>query len=217
VIHFYKVTKTTTNQRTGSSFPLLDVTTSIPCDRPVALIGHNSADLSSFLHLVAGSEIPSRGKILRDKTRFSPIINAGDGAGNTLIKKLSPLENIEFFAGMNGIDPGHLLAVVEAACGLGRLLRLPLIHLDPNERRALEVALLAAMPYDCYLVDRLHELKERLIWQLLHSARSRGAGLIFTTNRVTKVARFGRMGAVLRGGTVQLFPSMNMAIIAHEQ
>src|SRR6185437_13786617 len=114
MIHFYGVSKGLTHQRAGRSVLLHDVDISIPLDLKVALLGRKADELTALLHLLAGSETPDSGQVVADPIRRSPIINAGRNAGGALVRKLTVLQNIEFFAGVNGIDTGRLVALVEA-------------------------------------------------------------------------------------------------------
>jgi ABC-type polysaccharide/polyol phosphate transport system ATPase subunit len=217
MIHFYRVTKFVTHERTGNAILLHNVDISIPLDLKVALLGRKAEELTTLLHLLAGSETPDSGHVVVDPIRRSPIINAGRNAGGALVRKLTALQNIEFFAGINGIETGRLVALVEAVCRLKDRLRLPVAKLAPVEIRCLELALLTAIPYDCYFVDRFHELKGHLLWRLLHAVRGRRAGLIFASNRMSTAAHYAQIGAFVGNGTVCLFPQVTMAIKAYEQ
>jgi capsular polysaccharide transport system ATP-binding protein len=216
MIHLCAVSKRA-NEITGPRLILRDVTVSLSRDARIALLGHDRRALTIVLHLLAGSATPDSGRIVANRLRRSPIVNAGGSAGNSLVLRLTGLENINFFARMNGVDPTHLLAVVESACRLDRLLRIPVREYDRPTRRALEVALIAALPYDCYLVDGLNEFEPRLLWQLIHAANGRRAGLIFTTKNMTQAARLGQVGAVVGDGSIRVYPRVARAIADHEQ
>ncbi len=69
-------------------------------------------------------------------------------------------------------------------------------------RRALEITLMAALPYDCYFLDNLDQFEKPLVWQLVHTVRRRGAGLFFTTK---KMSGLGQAGAVVEHGTIRVF------------
>ncbi len=113
MIHFCSVSKRASDERNGARFVLREVTVSLPGNARIALLGEDQRALTTTLHLLAGSEVPDHGRIIADRLRRSPIINAGSMAGSSLARKLSGLENINFFARIHGIDAGHLLAVVE--------------------------------------------------------------------------------------------------------
>jgi capsular polysaccharide transport system ATP-binding protein len=217
MIHLCGVSKHAIDEINGARFLLRDVTISLPRGSRVALLGQDRPALTTLLHLLAGSEVPDEGRIIAYRLRRSPIINSGSWAGSSLAMRLTGLENINFFARMNGVDPTHLLAVVESACRLGRLLRVPVREYDRTTRRAFEVALIAALPYDCYLADGLNEFEPRLLWQLIHAANGRRAGLIFTTKNMTQAAKLAQVGAVVGDGSIRVYPRVARAIADHEQ
>lgn len=217
MIHLCSVTKSVESFANGPSLMLRNANASIHLNSRVALMGRNPAHLTTLLHLLAGSEKPDRGEIVSDRFRRSPVINCGPTGGNCLLNRLTAIENIEFFAEMNGLDPLHLIAMVEASCQFGNLLRQPVVKFDPLQRRALEVALVSSVPYDCYFVDKMDTLKRKLIVQLFRAARENQAGVIFTANKASEVAEFAWMGVVVRDGSIQVFHRFKMAILAHER
>jgi capsular polysaccharide transport system ATP-binding protein len=214
MIHFCGVSKRVPDAKKGARLVLRDVTVSLPGDAYVALLGEDQQALTTTLHLLAGSEVPDRGRIIADPRRRSPIINAGNVPGSSLMLGLSGLENIRFFARIHGVDPGHLFALVESACRLEKLLYAPVQDYEGPARRALEITLIAALPYECYFLDGLEKFEQRWIWQLAHTARRRRAGLFFTTR---KMPWLGQAGAVVEHGTIRVFHRTNRTIAGHEQ
>ena len=218
MINLRGVTKSMFDPLAGQAeLVLKDVSVSIPRDSRVALLGANSHALTTVLHLLAGNEMPDRGYIDAGSMRRSPVINAASSAGCTLSPTLTGLQNIDFFAGSNGIDPMHLTVLVEGACGFGRNLSLPVRQYTRPMRRALEIALVMAIPYDCYFIDRFHEFGGPILWQILHVIRGRGAGLVFTTMYPKRAVDHGRIGAVVSKGSLHVFPHVSMAIAHNEQ
>jgi hypothetical protein len=51
----------------------------------------------------------------------------------------------------------------------------------------------------------------------MQMVRVRQAGLVFTTHVARKAAKFGKVGAVVRDGSIHVFPRIQMAMTAHEQ
>lgn len=216
-MHFQGVTKHAFSERSGAQFLLRDVSISLHRDARLALLGEDPSALTTVLHLLAGSEKPDQGIVVTDELRGSPVINSGGWAGSCLAPKLTGIENISFFAMKCGVDGGHLLSMVEAACSLGRLLRVPVREYDRRMRQSFEVALVGAIPFDCYFIDKLNDFDVRLAWQLFHVARGRGAGMIFTTNNVKTAAMIAQFGAVVRDGSIQCYGHISKAIADYER
>jgi ABC-type polysaccharide/polyol phosphate transport system ATPase subunit len=216
-MHLRGVTKHAFDEKRGAQYMLRDVSVSIHRDARLALLGPDQAALTTVLHLLAGSETPDQGLIVAHRLRPSPVINSGSWAGGSLAPQLSGIENINFFAGTHGLDRIHLTSLVEAACQFGKLLRVPVREYDRKMRQTFEVALIAAIPYDCYFVDRMNEFGGRLVWQLFHVASGRGAGIVFSTNNVKQAAMIGQFGAVVRDGSIRCFGHIKEAIADYEQ
>jgi capsular polysaccharide transport system ATP-binding protein len=218
MIHLCGVSKRVFDEVNGARFVLRDVTLSFPGNACVALLGRDQSTLTTVLHLLAGSEIPDHGRVITSRLRRSPIINAGSIAGSTLAPRLSALDNINFFARLHSLDPDHLLAVVESVCRLDRLLRVPVREYGRPMRQALEVALIAALPYDCYFLDNVQQLfPGPLLWHLTHAVRARGAGLIFTAKQAMMAAKFGQLGAVVEDGMIRVYPHIRKAVVDYER
>jgi capsular polysaccharide transport system ATP-binding protein len=217
LIQFHAVSKRAFDEREGARFVLRNVTVALPWNARVAIIGREMPTLTTVLHLLAGSETPDRGRVVADdRLRRSPLINSGR-PGGTLVLDLTGLENINFFASVHAIDIADILAVVEPICNLGEALRMPVREYDNQAKRALEVSIIAALPYHCYFVDRLDQLGASLIWKLFHAVRGRGAGLVFTTRRMDTALAVAEVGAVVRDGTIRTFSYIKRAVDFHEK
>jgi capsular polysaccharide transport system ATP-binding protein len=217
MIHLSRVSKRVLDEKNGARFVLRDVSISLPANIRIAVLGEDQQDLTTTLHLLAGSEIPDGGRIVTDRLRRSPIVNAGGVAGGSLMRQMSGLENIYFLARIHGVDPGRLLALVESACRLESRLRTALRDYDAPLRRALEVTLFAALPFDIYFIDRLDRFDSTLLSRLAHAVRRRGAGLFFTAKNLATAANLADAGVVVEHGTIRILSEMKQAISADER
>jgi capsular polysaccharide transport system ATP-binding protein len=217
MIHLYNVSKYLFEGIEGARFVLRDATVSFPHGARLALLGDDRQALTTVLHLLAGSEVPDRGLVIADQIRRSPILNAGGVAGSCLVPRLSGRDNISFFSRVHGIDASYLVGIVESACRLGRLLQVPVREYDRSMRRALEITLMAALPYDFYFLDNLDQIETQMMWLLIHATRVRGASLVFTTRNLPTAAKLGQAGAVLSQGSIRVYPQVRKAIADHER
>lgn len=200
----------------GRSDLLVDVSMAIPSNQRVAVLGKDHLATGMLLHLIAGSEVPDKGSVKAEGIKFSPVINNKGVAGATLVFRFSALENMRYFSDAYGVDYHELVRVVDAGCGFGRDLALPLHALNIPRRRALEMSLIAALPFHCYLVDRLQTIDKTLIWQLYRVAELRNAGIIFTTNLMIWASTLGNAGVVSFERGMRSFYTVRDAIDAHE-
>jgi hypothetical protein len=132
------------------------------------------------------------------------VINAGSVAGRTLVPQMTALENIRLAARVHGVDETMLIALVESSCRFGERLSAPIQTFDREMRRRLEATLIAAIPFDCYYIDRMHEFDGRLIWQFVHVAARRGSGIFFSSRIPKQVGRFAEMRLVVKDRALEL-------------
>jgi capsular polysaccharide transport system ATP-binding protein len=195
------------DRRRGVIFENLSV--GVPTKRNVAILSEEPRSATSFLHLLAGSEVPDGGRIVaKGVRRLSPVVYGGA----SLMPHLTGVHNIAFFARVHGVDSLRLVETVDSACRFGANLNKPVRSMDAGKRRELEATLVAALPFDCFLVDRLHELPGDVRWRIFMAARLRKAGFIFTTSKPEVAERFGDYFIVLRDGGARAFNKLERAI-----
>jgi capsular polysaccharide transport system ATP-binding protein len=203
VIQLYNVSKYHFDSYLGHEVVLRGATFSIPTDRRVAIVGEDASVLSTILLMLSGSKTPDRGEITRGRVRFSPVINANGAAGQVWVRQMTGLENLRSLASMYGVDPNHLVALVEAAGSFGSYLSLPMKKFDSARRRALEVAAITALPFDCYIVDALQSVAPFYMRRLFRAAEARGSGVIFCTQREQQATRWAEATVVASEGQLR--------------
>jgi hypothetical protein len=183
---------------------LNQVSIALPSERRIGLIGDNPRELTELLGLLSGARRPDAGRVELGGLRCSPVVNGGNAAGRTLAPGLTVAENLRQAARTHGIEESLLASLVEARCRLGPRLADRIQDFDWPTRRQIEATLIAAIPFDCYYIDRLHQLDGPLIWQFVHVAARRGAGIIFTTQMPKQLGRFAEFGARVGNGSIEL-------------
>jgi capsular polysaccharide transport system ATP-binding protein len=215
MIHLHNVSKYHLDIALGHEVVLRDASFALPSDRSVAVLG-SAKVASTILLMLTGAKVPDKGRIERGRLRCSPVINSG-GAPISLVVQSTALSNIELLAKRYGADAHLLAALVEGATGLGSALQLPVRKLDGPQRRSLEAAAIAALPFDCYFIDRVHQLEPKLIWRMLTAARLRGAGVIFSTDRLPQARRLARSGVFVADGQLHWTENLQETSEAHGQ
>jgi len=216
MISLYNVSKSVPEPQNGMRQVLRGATIALPVNRRIVLFGTDLAGQSAVLHLLAGSETPDQGRIISGRVRFSPVVNSRGTAGGMLVPQLSAVDNVRFFARLHGIDPLLLIRRVARASELGAALGQPVSAFNGPMRRALEAALMAAVPYDCYLVDRLHDFSPPQRWMIARAARRRHAGLLFTTNNRRIAENQAEFGTAIRDGLLTSLSYITTANAAHD-
>jgi ABC-type polysaccharide/polyol phosphate transport system ATPase subunit len=217
VIYLRNVSKYHLDAQLGHEVVLRDVSLGLPTDRPLAIVGSDARLISTILLMLTGAKAPDRGEIARGRIRCSPVINLGGGGAATFLGQLSALDNISSLAAMYGVDRRKLIALVESAGSFASRLDMPFRKLEWASRRSIEAATIAALPFDCYFIDRLHMLDIVLVRRMFHAARLRGAGVIFSTDRVPQALRLAKVGALASNGRLQLAENLQETLASHGQ
>ena len=215
MIYFRNVSKYQLDAYLGHEVLLRDASFVFPTDRSLAILSESKV-ASAVLLMMTGSKVPDRGRVERGRLRCSPVINAG-GVPGALGGSFTGLENIRMFADRYGVDQHKLAALVEAAGDFGTALNLPVRKLDGAQRRSLETAAIAALPFDCYFVDKIHQIEPTLVWKLLHAAKMRGAGVIFSTERPLQARRLASSGVIVSNGLMQWATNLQETFESHGQ
>lgn len=127
-----------------------DVTTVIPTDRNVGILGRNGTGKSTLLRLIARAEAPTRGRIRTDCRLSWPMGFSGGFQGS-----LSGIENIRFVSRIHGVDWRQTVKFVEEYTELGKFMRMPVSTYSSGMRARLNVAMSLAIRFDTYLVDEI--------------------------------------------------------------
>jgi capsular polysaccharide transport system ATP-binding protein len=209
MIRFSSVSKCTIDEEHRRHVVLDKLNLDIPTNRRVAIVGHDLQSATRIMHLLAGSETPDQGHVATiGPQRLSPLVYGG----GALMPQLTGFQNIAFYARAHRLDTLRLVEIVDGGCQLGLKLHKYVRTLDRNVRRELEATLVAALPFDCFLVDRLHELPGDLRWRIFLAARLRKAGFIFTTSQMDVAERFGEFFIVMRDAEARSFNKLSRAI-----
>jgi ABC-type polysaccharide/polyol phosphate transport system ATPase subunit len=212
MIFLQSVSKTFFSKHDGSKLALRPTTIALPTDRRVAILGDRLQGKTLLLRLLAGLEAPDEGEVIAPM-RLSPIANS-----KTLFHpRLSDLENIRLVARMLGVDAHQLTLAVDTFCGPGLVAERPIYMLNGPQRRLLEIALLAALSFDCYLLDNASQIPRDLLDRFFDAAARRGAGMIFATALPRQVYEYADYAVVIANHTVRAFNYVEEAIESYER
>lgn len=127
---------------------LQDFTFSFPRDRNVAILGPNGAGKSTLLRLVAGTEQPDWGRVIRHGKISWPLGFSGGFNAN-----MTAIENIRFVARIYGADVQEVTEYVEEFAELGKSIRMPIKTYSSGMKARLAFGMSMAIDFDCYLID----------------------------------------------------------------
>jgi len=201
--------------RGGHRNVVLDnVSVEFPSGRNVGVLGLNGAGKSTLIRLLAGTEMPDRGQIVRGGLISFPL-----GLASIFHPDLTGRENVEFLARIYNVDQRKMFDYVREFSELGA-------QLD-NQTKTYSSGMLAkvafgaclAIRFDVFLIDEATEVgdgrfREKALREF--SERTTHADIIIVSHNVDTIRQFCDMGAVLSGGSITLYDDVELAIVGYK-
>ena len=186
--------------------------TSVTIDTRYAygIFGPNGAGKSTTLRLIAGSDVPNKGKIIRDLRVSWPLGFAGG-----FHPLMTGRENVAFVSRVYGADLRRVIEYVEYFSDLGHYLDMPVKTYSSGMGSRLAFGLSMASEFDCYLVDEITGVGDsrfQLRCQEAFAERKARSTLIMVSHDVGTMKRFCDRGLVLHRGQFLHFSEIDQAI-----
>jgi capsular polysaccharide transport system ATP-binding protein len=200
--------------REGRKVVLRNISATFPRTN-VAILGANGAGKSTLLRLIAGTEPPDSGDILRQGRISWPLGFAGSFNGT-----MSGAENVRFVARIYGEDTERVLDFVESFSELGEFFRMPVSSYSSGMRARLAFGVSMAVAFDYYLVDEITAVGDDKFRQkclTTFTKKLANSGIIMISHSKATLKQYCRIGAVLHQGELMMFDDLNEAIALHEQ
>jgi len=181
----------------------------LPRGRNIGLLGVNGSGKSTLLRLIAGTELPDRGRIKR-RVRVSFPLGFAAFKGT-----LSGRENCRFVARIYGLETKSVERFVEEFCELGKYFDMPVATYSSGMRSRLSFGVSMAVDFECYLVDETLSVGDgvfRARAEAVFEEKRRRSSLILVSHSPQTVKRVCDMGAVLSHGELRLYDKLDDAI-----
>ncbi|WP_375287190.1 ABC transporter ATP-binding protein [Sphingomonas sp.] len=181
----------------------------------IGICGANGVGKSTLMKLLAGVERPTSGKITRTMSVSWPI-----GFSHAFQSAMTGADNARFIARIYGKDEDALLREVEEFAQLGSYLHEPIRVYSQGMHARLAFGVSLAIRFDCYLIDeitgvgdlRFREKSERALQE-----RRREGTLIMVSHDSNALFRYCDKGAVVFGGGVMLYDTIQEAADVHHR
>lgn len=179
----------------------------------VGILGANGAGKTTLLRLIAGVEMPTRGRVIRQMSVSWPL-----GFGGAMHYSITGADNARFLARIYDKPIAETVDFVEELADLGEYYRMPAHTYSSGMLTRLGFALSMAVEFDCYLVDEAvatgdsrfaERCRERLV------DRRGNRTVLFVSHVPTLLRQFCTSGAVLQDGRLTRYDSLDEAIAAH--
>lgn len=214
MISFERVSKTY-HIRKFEKKVLRDISFTIGRGESIGVCGANGAGKSTLMRMIAGVEMPSSGRVVRGMTTSWPI-----GYTSCFQSSLTGADNARFIARIYQQPIDELLAYVEEFAQLGEYFRQPIYTYSAGMQARLAFGVSLAINFDCYLVDEVTAAGDERFRQRCHEAlvdrRSSGT-LVMISHDPATLREYCDRGAVVHGGTVRFFDTVDEALEVHHQ
>jgi capsular polysaccharide transport system ATP-binding protein len=191
---------------TGRRIVLDDISIVFAPGRNLGILGVNGAGKSTLLRLIAGSEMPDRGRITRYARVSFPL-----GFSGTFHGALSGRENVGFIARVYGASVKKTVRYVQDFAELADYFEMPVNTYSSGMRARLAFATCLAIDFDLYLIDEATEVGDERFRRRCAAAfreRARSSDIILVTHNARTLRQYCDQGAVLAGGKLQLFEDL---------
>jgi capsular polysaccharide transport system ATP-binding protein len=179
------------------------------------ILGANGAGKSTLVRLLAGTEMPDRGRVRRDGRVSFPL-----GYGGTFHGALSGRENVAFVARIYGADVKQIVAYVADFAELGGYYDMPVNTYSAGMRAKLAFGACLAIDFDTYLIDEVTEVGDESFRRKCAFAfreRLRRSDIIMVTHNSRTIRQYCDRGAVLANGELRLYDDIGEALDAYRR
>lgn len=190
----------------GGALILRDVTLTVPAGRIYGLVGPSGAGKTTLMRAVAGVQRIAGGALeVLGLAAGSPALRGRIGympQSAALYTDLTGRENLEFFAGVYGVPPGRVEAVLQTVDLTGAADRSVATYSGGERQRlSLAIALLPEPPL--LLLDEptvgLDPVLRRRMWAQFRSWTAAGATVMVSTHVMDEAARVDRLAFLYNG------------------
>jgi capsular polysaccharide transport system ATP-binding protein len=181
----------------------------------IGVLGANGAGKSTLIRLLAGTEMPDRGRIRRDGRVSFPL-----GYGGTFHGTLSGRENVAFISRIYGAKLRQTIDYVGDFAELGDYYDMPVNTYSAGMRARLAFGACLAVDFDTYLIDEVTEIgDDRFRRKCAAAFRERMArtDIVLVTHNSRTMRQYCDRGAVLAGGELRYFDNLADALDAYRR
>lgn len=181
----------------------------------IGILGLNGAGKSTLLRLLAGVEMPDRGRIRRNVSVSFPLGYAGCFASN-----MTGRENAAFVARIYGFDTKEVVSFVEAFAELGEYFDEPVRTYSSGMGSRLAFGVSIALEFDVYLIDEgfsAGDSRFNARCQAAFHDRLKQSRVIMVSHTAQALLTYCDAGATLRDGKLTYYNSIEDAVAHYNE
>ena len=215
MIEFRNVTKTY-ELKGGKHNTILDnVSFKFPNKQNIGVLGVNGAGKSTLLRLIAGSEFPDSGRILRKGKYSWPL-----GFSGSFHNNLTGIENLRFACRIYGANIRYVTEFVKDFSELGKYINEPIKSYSSGMRSRLAFALSMAIDFDVYLVDEIMGVGDQGFQKKCHAAfesKRENSNIIMVSHSMNTIRDYSDVALLLTGEQLEIHDDVDIAIEKYEE
>lgn len=193
---------------------LNDVNRIFPMDKSIGVLGLNGSGKSTLLRIIAGTMLPTYGKVRRSISVSWPL--GLDGFKGSLTGE----ENLRFVSRIYGVDRRAVFNFVADFTELGSDLFLPVKTYSSGMRARLSLALSLAIHFDVYLVDEglsVGDMRFEERYRAAITSRFQESRVIIVSHHMSTVRRYCSQATILHNGRVSEILPLRLAAEVYER
>jgi capsular polysaccharide transport system ATP-binding protein len=174
------------------------------------ILGINGAGKSTTMRLLGGGEMPTKGRVVRNRRVSWPLGFSGGFHPN-----MTGRDNIIFVARIYGEDPKRVLEFVEDFSELGSYLDVQIRTYSSGMGSRLAFGMSMAIPFDCYLIDEVTAVGDARFQKRCEeafTARRANADVIMVSHGMDTLRTWCQQGIVLINGRAIVYENIDDAI-----
>lgn len=209
MIEFRKVSKR--YKLKDSTKTILDnISFEFPEKKNIGVLGVNGSGKSTLLRLIAGTEFPDSGKIIRTGKYSWPLGFSGSFHGT-----LTGIENLRFACRIYNANIKEVTEYVKDFSELGRFIHEPIQTYSSGMSSRLAFALSMAIDFDVYLVDEIMGVGDRGFQDKCRNAfkaKRENSSVIMVSHNMETIRDYSDVVILMTGEHLEIHEDVDEAI-----
>jgi capsular polysaccharide transport system ATP-binding protein len=195
-----------------------DLSFEVPEGRSVGLIGRNGAGKSTMMRLLAGVDLPDKGRIITPQQLSWPV-----GLSGGMVTTATGRENVRFVCRLYGVR-GDAMKRVETFVAdfaeIGEWFDMPVATYSSGMRARIAFGTSMAFQFDYYLIDEIMgvgDARFKAKSRVLFTERLKSSKLILVSHSMKLIRSMCEVVVHLDGGKAMVYDNVEAGIAAYER
>ncbi|MFW6028162.1 MAG: ABC transporter ATP-binding protein [bacterium] len=203
--------------KSGLHYVLRDASVEIPARAQVGVLGRNGAGKSTLMRMLAGVDVPNRGRIIKWGSVSWPL-----GIASGVQSQMTGRENTRFACRIQGLRYDEMEPVIEfvqSFADLGKYFDMPARVYSSGMKGRLGFGITMAFDFDFYIIDELSAVgdaafkdKAKAVFQ----EKRRRAGFVRASHNARELRAECTSGLVIHNAKLEYWPTIDSAIERYE-